>query len=208
MFDPALIKQCADPALKPAIVEKFIAAVGSESPLAISITSGKRVILAPPVTNPDEAVALIRSYLGRAVIRVGITQFPAGVGVADPSEITTDVVDPCANIKLGTQLFGKVYRIVVKWYGAPRDEALTDAISAWKTGYFDGEYVFSQPDPGSPKANSSDDSVIEDQRYEADTREVPKPQLARQPDLASKASNPNMADIRVDLSALSGRKHE
>jgi hypothetical protein len=206
MFDAAMIKQCADPALKPAIVEKFVSAVGSDNPLAISITSGKRVILVPPSSTPEDAVSLIRSYLGHAVVRVGITQLPAGVGTADPSEITTEVVDPCTNIKLGTQLFGKIYRIVVKWYGAPRDEALTDAISAWKTGYFDGEYVFSQPDPGPPKANGGADSINGDQTYEGVSREGAKSQPVQQPDLETKANNPNTADIRVDLSALSGRK--
>jgi hypothetical protein len=82
------------------------------------------------------------------MIRVGVTQYPAGFGLADASELKPDLVDTCANIKMGTALFSKVYRIVVKWYGGPADQAFDDAVDAWKTGYFDGKYVFGQSDPG------------------------------------------------------------
>ena len=47
MVDAALIQQCADPGLKPAIVEKFIAEAGSTDPLAVSVRSGTRVVLVP-----------------------------------------------------------------------------------------------------------------------------------------------------------------
>jgi hypothetical protein len=33
MLDAALIKECANPSLKPAIVEQFVQAVGSDDPL-------------------------------------------------------------------------------------------------------------------------------------------------------------------------------
>ncbi|MBP0587713.1 hypothetical protein J8J22_21880, partial [Mycobacterium tuberculosis] len=45
MVDAALINECADPALKPAIVEKFVEAAGSEDPLAITVRAGNRVVL-------------------------------------------------------------------------------------------------------------------------------------------------------------------
>ena len=35
MLDAALIEKCADPSLKPAIVEKFVKAAGSPDPLTI-----------------------------------------------------------------------------------------------------------------------------------------------------------------------------
>lgn len=34
MLDAAVIKDCADPSLKPAIVEQFVAAAGSTDPIA------------------------------------------------------------------------------------------------------------------------------------------------------------------------------
>ncbi|RXL54503.1 conjugal transfer protein TraH, partial [Citrobacter sp. AAK_AS5] len=78
--------------------------------------------------------ALMRRYVGQAVVRVGVTQYPAGVGVTDVAQLSADLLDSCKNIRIGTALFGKVYRIVVKWYGAEPDEAFDDAILAWRTG--------------------------------------------------------------------------
>ncbi|MEP9369953.1 TraH family protein [Xanthobacter sp. VNH20] len=206
MFDAALVKQCADPMMKPAIVEKFISAVGQDNPLAISVSSGKRVILVPPAASPDEAVGIIRNYLGHAVVRVGITQFPAGVGAADPSDITADIVDPCTNLRLGTQLFGKVYRIVVKWYGTPREEAFTDAIAVWKSGYFEGDYVFSQLDPGSLKASAERDEHTSDDTSGAQSPDEAKSQPS--PPSENGGDDPNKAGIRIDLSGLSARTKE
>ena len=34
MLDAALIKECADPSLKPALIEQFVMAAGSDDPLA------------------------------------------------------------------------------------------------------------------------------------------------------------------------------
>ena len=60
MVDAALIKQCADPGLKPAIVERFIERAGSQDPLAITVRSGNRVVLVPKPATSDEAMELIR----------------------------------------------------------------------------------------------------------------------------------------------------
>lgn len=102
----------------------------------------------PPPRTPDDAMELIRHYVGHATVRVGVTRYPAGLGIGHASELKPDLVDACANIKMGTALFGKIYRIVVKWYGVPGDAVFRDAIEAWKSGYFDGQYVFDEPDPG------------------------------------------------------------
>jgi len=56
MVDAALIQQCADPGLKPAIIEKFIATAGSADPHAITVRAGGRVVLVPPPKSPDEAL--------------------------------------------------------------------------------------------------------------------------------------------------------
>lgn len=81
--DADLIQKCADPTLKPAIVEKFLHAAGAPDPLAVMVRSGDRIILLPPVKTPEEALELARSHIGRAVVRVGITQYPAGLGVKE-----------------------------------------------------------------------------------------------------------------------------
>lgn len=47
MLDAALIKECSDPTLKPAIVEQFVTAAGSADPLAITVKTGDRLILVP-----------------------------------------------------------------------------------------------------------------------------------------------------------------
>ncbi|WP_292263386.1 hypothetical protein [Mesorhizobium sp.] len=52
-------------------------------------------------------------------MRVGLTQFPAGVGVKDASELKPDLVDPCGNLRMGSKMFAKTMRIVAKWCGNP-----------------------------------------------------------------------------------------
>lgn len=85
MLDAALIKECADPSLKPAIVEQFVMAAGSVDPLAVTVKSGGRLVLIPKAASTEEAMAIVRQYAGQAVVRVGLTQFPAGVGVKEPA---------------------------------------------------------------------------------------------------------------------------
>lgn len=202
MIDAALIQQCADPALKPAIVERFIAEVGNPDPLTVTVWSGDRVVLVPKPATTDDALDLVRQYVGKAVVRVGITQYPAGFGIKDPSELKPELVDACENIHMGTALFGKVYRIVTKWYGNAVDEAFDDAIYAWKTGYFEGKAVFSEPDPGdvklaTPAVQAPDDSASEDS---SDGLSDAAPAGEHPVD-----TNPNAAGIRIDLSAIVGR---
>ncbi|UWU26111.1 TraH family protein (plasmid) [Rhizobium sp. CB3060] len=206
MVDAALIQQCADPGLKPAIVEQFVERAGSQDPLAVTVRSGNRVVLVPKPTTSDEAMALIRHNIGRNTIRVGITQYPAGLGIMEAGELKPDIVDACANLKMGTALFAKVYRVVSKWYGNPTGEEATsavfeDAVIAWQTGYFEGTAVFRTPDPGEVKPPEPDrehpasDAV--EQSADSAGEEVSDP--AR--DEAS-GGDPNKAGIRVDLSGI------
>jgi hypothetical protein len=196
MVDAALVQQCADPGLKPAIIEKFITTAGSADPLAMTVRAGGRVVLVPPPKSPDEALELVRRYVGQAVVRVGITQYPAGVGLTDASQLTADLVDPCKNIRMGTALFAKVYRIVVKWYGIENDNAFEDAIIAWRTGTFEDVAVFSAPDPGPTAATPprADEGAPRDR--------PPKPPV----DQKAPDSDPNRAGIRIDLSPIGGVK--
>jgi hypothetical protein len=196
MVDAAMIQQCADPGLKPAIVEKFIVTVGSENPLAITVRAGGRVVLVPPPKSPDDALELVRRYVGQAVVRVGITQYPAGVGVTDASQLTADLVDACKNIRMGSALFAKVYRIVVKWYGVENDNAFEDAIIAWRTGRFEDVAVFSAPDPGPTRATSArSDDRPPDARPSKPAAEQRAPEI-----------DPNRAGIRIDLSGIGAAK--
>jgi hypothetical protein len=205
MIDAALIQQCADPGLKPAIVEKFIALAGSSDPLIVTVRVGDRVVLVPKPKTADEAMALIRRHIGNAVVRVGVTQYPAGFGVADASELKPDLVDACANMRMGTALFGKVYRIVTKWYGNPVDEAFEDAIIAWRSGYFEGKAVFSEPDPGEaglaePKLDVA--SSPEENRSTVAGSAIRSTAGSVQP------ANPNAAGIRIDLSGIASDQLE
>jgi hypothetical protein len=196
MVDAAMIQQCADPGLKPAIVEKFIATAGSENPLAIMVRAGGRVVLVPPPKSPDDALELVRRYVGQAVVRVGITQYPAGVGVTHVSQLTADLVDACKNIRVGSALFAKVYRIVVKWYGVENDNAFEDAIIAWRTGTFEDVAVFSAADPGPTRATSArSDDRPPDARPSKPGAEQRAPEI-----------DPNRAGIRIDLSGIGAAK--
>ncbi|OYR23369.1 traH_2 family protein, partial [Brucella grignonensis] len=110
MFDVAFLEYCADPGVKIEIVERFIAAVGNENPLAVSITSGNRVILPEPPKTAEDAVRLAQRFVGTATVRAGVANFPVGVGTSDVSQIDAGLFNACQNISTGTALFGKVYR--------------------------------------------------------------------------------------------------
>lgn len=200
-IDADLIQKCADPSLKPGIIENFIQAAGSPDPLAVVVRSGDRLILVPPAKTPDEALQLVRTHVGRAVVRVGITQYPAGVGIKDPSEVSADLFDTCKNIKVGTAMFGKVWRIVWTWYGRPTSEevmpqVLDDALDAWKRGQFEGTSVFTAPDPGgsAPAEAKAADAKMEPVKEAPST----KPQEVT-------TGDPNKSSIRIDLSGIGGR---
>lgn len=201
MIDAAVIQQCADPALRPAIVERFIAEAGSSNPLAVTVRSGDRVILIPKPATPDEAMALMHQYVGKAIVRVGITQYPAGFRITDLSELNPDLVDVCENIRMGTALFGKVYRIVTKWYGNAVDEAFDDAIYAWRTGYFEGKAIFSEPEPGDVEvATPTEVGPLQGE----DDQSAPDPDEPVR-DQTKTADDPNQAGMRIDLSGIGGR---
>lgn len=203
-MDAAFIAECADPSLKPAIVEQFVAAVGPGDPLAVTVKAGGRLILVPKSKTPDEAMEIIRQYVGQAVVRVGLTQFPAGVGVKDASELKSDLMEPCENLRMGTRMFSKIMRIVAKWYGNPTSrevlpQIFEDAVYAWNTGQFEGQSVFQAEDPG---------GTIVDRRqaapYNADEPADATPFLS-EGELSDKAEV-GTAGIRVDLSRIGGQK--
>jgi len=179
-FDADLLRTCADPSLKPAIVEQFVKQAGSPDPLAVTVRSGSRVILVPPLKTPEQALEVVREHLGKSVVRVGITQYPAGVGIRDVSELSPQLLQPCDNIRMGTALFGKVWRVVLKWYGNPTaEDVMTQA-------------VFTAPDPGETKAIAP---KLEDAPQSAP---VAEPQ-------ETPADDPSKSGIRIDLSGIGGR---
>lgn len=206
MVDAALIQQCADPDLKPAIVEQFIERAGSQDPLGIAVRSGNRIVLVPKPATPDEALALIRDNLGRNAVRVGITQYPAGLGILEAGELKPDIVDACENIRMGTALFSKVYRIVTKWYGNPTNkdvlpQVFDDAIIAWQKGYFEGTAVFRAPDPKDIKLletiqNRQPEQTTDDVNHQSQRPE--KSQMSG----TDAGGDPNRAEIRIDLSGI------
>lgn len=198
MFDAAFLEACADPQVKIEIVERFVAAIGVENPLAISITAGNRVILPEPPKTPEEAARLARRFVSEAVVRAGVTQYPVGVGISDQSEITADLFDACTNIGMGTALFGKVYRIVAHAHATEGGALLREAIEAWRTGQFDGDYVFAESDPGPLPV---DEETPEDA---AGSDADPAPADEASPAPEADTADPNKAGIRVKLPASLG----
>lgn len=202
MLDAALIKECTDPSLKPAIVEQFVQAVGSDDPLAITVKSAGRLILVPKPKTPEEAIEIVRENIGGSIVRVGLTQIPAGIGLKDASELKVALVDPCTNLRMGTAMFAKILRIVAKWYGNPTSEEVfpqlfDDAIHAWRTGKFEGESVFQAEDPGG--------TVVQRSKVEAENADK------AEDDAPSEMSEetpikPDDAGIRIDLTRIGGQK--
>ncbi len=206
MLDAVLIQQCADPSLKPAIVEQFIAKAGSQDPLAITVRSGNRVVLVPRSTTTEEALALIRDNLGRNTVRVGITQYPAGLGIVEAGQLKPDMVEPCENIRMGTALFAKVFRIVMKWYGNPTakevmPQVMDDAVIAWQTGYFEGVAVFRAEDPGEARHVQPPQGTPDEHNEPAGSeKKSSESEVSAEP-----TSDPNKASIRIDLTGIGGR---
>lgn len=207
MLDVVLIQQCADPSLKPAIVEQFIAKAGSQDPLAITVRSGNRLVLVPKPKTPEAALALIRDNLGRNTVRVGITQYPAGLGIVEAGQLKPEMVEPCENIRMGTALFAKVFRIVSKWYGNPTakevlPQVMDDAVIAWQTGYFEGVAVFRAQDPEQEKITPPMAADSEEPENGADRNDD---NVATATATDAVASDPNKASIRIDLSGIGAR---
>lgn len=198
MFELAFIEQCADPGIEVSIVERFIATVGTDNPLAISITSGNRVILPEPPTTPEDAMRLIEQFVVQAAVRVGVTRYPAGHGITDVTELDPEMLDACENIRMGTELFGKVFRIVAVSNGSTDGSTFSDAIEAWATGMFEGRYVFGEADPGPTQQLSE---MVQDNLEELSgtvQSSVSAPALVDQ--------DPNKAGIRVDLTGIPGTR--
>lgn len=204
MLDAALIKECADPSLKPAIVEQFVTAAGSDDSLTVTVKSGGRLILVPKAASAEEAMAIVRQYAGQAVVRVGLTQFPAGIGVKEATDLKPDLVDPCQNLRKGTTMFAKVLRIVAKWYGNPTSkdvfpQIFEDAVYAWKTGEFEGMSVFQAEDPGTPVGVSQQNK----EKIPAGEEDVDSKAREEQPGAEQDAGR---AGIRIDLSRIGGQQ--
>ena len=213
MIDAALIGKCADPTLTPAIVEQFVEAAGSPDPLAVTVKSGGRLILVPKPKTPEGAMDIIRENVGRAVVRVGLTQFPAGVGVKDVSELNPDLIDACENLRMGTKMFAKIMRIVAKWYGNPTSKEVLpqifdDAVYSWKTGEFEGASVFQAEEPGVDwkipgTANSIEAEPDPVNENTANAQEAAGGQSSD--DALSEESATRKAGIRIDLSRINGK---
>lgn len=196
MFELAFIEQCADPGLEISLVERFIEAVGTNNPLAVSISSGNRVILPEPPTTPEDAMRLVERFVGQAVVRVGITRYPAGHGIADVTELDPAMLDACQNVRMGTELFGKVFRIVAHSNGNADGSTFADAVEAWGTGTFEGRYVFGDADPVPAHTPAE---MVQDNVDELSGDEQPGV-LAPAPE----ELDPNTAGIRVDLTGIPG----
>ena len=203
MLDAALIKECADPSLKPAIIEQFVMAAGSDDPLAVSVKSGGRLILVSKAASTEEAMAIVRQYAGQAVVRVGLTQFPAGVGVKEPADLKPDLVDACQNLRKGTAMFAKVLRIVAKWYGNPTSKdafprIFEDAVYAWKTGEFEGVGVFQAEDPGNSE-------TMENVTPPSDNRAISANHDGENAESSEQGQGVGSAEMRIDLSRIGGK---
>jgi hypothetical protein len=206
MVDAALIEKCADPSLTPAIIERFVTTAGAaDDPLAITVNAGGRLILVPKPHTPMEALDIVSQYIGKASVRVGLTQYPAGIGIMEAGQLDAGLVDSCQNLKLGTALFAKVARIITKWYGSPKNKEvlqpmLDDAVEAWKTGYFEGIEVFRADDPGGA-------TFLGAASTETAPRAVSSPDAAISGTSGVSGEAPvGSAEMRIDLSRIGGGK--
>ena len=189
MIDVDLIQQCADPRLEVAIVQQFVAEMNAPDHLAIRVFQGEKMILVPAPKSAEEAVATIRQWVGKANVRVGLTQFPAGLGVSDPSEIGLELFDTCENLRLGTELFGKVLRIVGERHEEGEAPRFQTAVQAYFTGWFAGEQVFYAEEPESTRPSEAVPAQADVSPADAESD-------------SAVPADPNLAGIRINLSVL------
>jgi len=197
MLDAALIAQCADPNLAPAVVEQFVQAAGSDDPLAITVRWGNKTILVPKPATADQALDIVMQHAKMGTVRVGITQLPVGHGVGKNDELDGKLFEPCENLRAGTAMFAKIARIVTRWHGNRTDsqvlpQLFEDAVLAWKNGLFEGQNVFLEKDPGGQTflaVEPSDQAeVFADEIWHSSARR--------------KVGQQDGAGIRVDLSRI------
>jgi hypothetical protein len=206
MIDAELIQQCADPRLNVEIVQQFVEQISAADHLTITVKQGERVILVPKPETVEQAIATTRERVGQATVRVGLTQYPAGLGIADPSQIGYALFDNCDNLRMGTELFGKVYRIVTKWYGNPRPEAFNDAIWAYGTGWFEGEQIFYAEDPADVDVATPAPPADQIEAGQRDTVETGESGGLSEPPFSDE--DPNRASIRIDLTGIRAHNNE
>lgn len=198
MLEAALIEKCADPSLNLKVVEEFVRAVGNGDPQAVTVKIGRKKILVEKAETPEQALAIARRYVGQATVRVGMTSFPAHLGIEGGMELSPTLFDACENLRMGTAMFAKVMRIVAAWYGRnASNEALpyilSDSLHAWVSGEFEGKDVFRAEDPGGLAAERQ--VIRPRERRVSDETSLPSVDEAQPGDITS-------ADMRIDLSGI------
>lgn len=199
MIDPELIQLCADPRLEVEIVQQFVSEMNASDHLTIHVSQGNRTILVPKPETIEQAVETTREWVGQANVRVGVTQYPAGLGVTDPSQFSHELFDSCENLALGTELFGKVLRVVTQWYGGPAEPAFEDAIYAYRTGWFEGERIFYAEDP-EVEVMAPERSTAQAEPGTGDAAQAEAEAGPSEPPFSYQ--DPNSASIRIDLSGI------
>ncbi|WP_077966977.1 conjugal transfer protein TraH [Ensifer adhaerens] len=198
MLEAALIEKCADPSLDLNVVEEFVRAVGNGDPLAVTVKVGRKKILVEKAETPEQALAIARRYVGQATVRVGMTSYPAHIGIESGTVLSPTLFDACENLRMGTAMFAKVMRIVAAWYGRNASSealpyVLSDSLHAWVSGEFEGKDVFRAEDPGGLAAEQP--AVRPKDRRNSAEPFLPSVDEAQPGDITS-------ADMRIDLSGI------
>jgi hypothetical protein len=199
--DALLIRNCADRSLAPETVEEFVSLAGSPDALAITVLQDGRVVAVPRPASPAAAIEIVRKYAGHAVVRIGVTQLPAGPGIEESSRLEPSLVDPCENLRIGTAMFAKVIRVVARWYGNPTDDEafpaiFNDAVYAWKVGRFEGIDIFRL---AAVEGSATHPETREAQADDDDGREIAPSAFQ------STGDDVGSAGMRIDLSRLGQR---
>ena len=106
---------------------------------------------------------------------------------------------------MGTELFGKVYRIVTQWYGGPAEPAFDDAIHAYRTGWFEGDRIFYAEDPGDVDVATPSRSATPVEAADGDLSAQAEAGPSEPP---FSDQDPNSASIRIDLSGIRNHNQE
>lgn len=130
----ALILQCAVVDAPPAVIRQIIQVESAGNPLAININSNTPFDLSS-INDIKSAAKLAEKYIQEGyTVDIGYMQVNS-THLETFGFSVTDILEPCANIAIGSQIFMKAYGATKAFYGET-DLALQSALSAYNTGTF------------------------------------------------------------------------
>ncbi|MDN5071438.1 lytic transglycosylase domain-containing protein [Aliarcobacter butzleri] len=135
MIDIAFLESCKNPNVDNSIIQQIVRVESNKNPFSINVNKdGKSFISFSPKTKID-AIKIARKYISEGYnIDIGLMQFNSNnLNLKTFSDLSVDdLLDPCINIKSGSDLFYLAYESTdIK---LTKEERTKIALSIYNTG--------------------------------------------------------------------------